>query len=338
MQSAILKLIALAALTLAAGAGLAAEQDGEFQGAKETEYPDWFKESFLELGEDIREAADAGKRAVLFFHQDGCPYCNALVERNLSQKDIRETMRKHFDVIALNMWGDRELTIGGKAYTEKSFAAALKVQFTPTLIFFDETGDIALRLNGYHPPQDFTLALEYVAGRKEKQGPYPEFLAANKQAPPAGELNEATFCSAADTADAQRPLAVLFEQKQCPNCDTLHERALAEQETRALLEQFDCIQLDMWSDTPIVTPANEHTKARDWAKTLGISYAPTIVYFDPQGNEVIRSEAFFKIFHTQSMMDYVASSAYKTEPSFQHYISARADALREQGIDVDIWR
>jgi len=86
--------------------------------------------------DDIAEAAAAGKRLLLVFHQDGCPYCNALVERNLSQKDIEQKVRKHFDVVAINMWGDRDvLTVGGEQYTEKTFAAALKVQFTPTLIF-----------------------------------------------------------------------------------------------------------------------------------------------------------------------------------------------------------
>ena len=49
------------------------------------------------------------------------------------------------------------------------------------------------------------------------------------------------------------------------------------------------------------------------------------------------SEAWFKIFHTQSLFDYVHSESYRTEPSFQRYISARADHLIEQGIDVDIW-
>ena len=53
---------------------------------------------------------------------------------------------------------------------------------------------------------------------------------------------------------------------------------------------------------------------------------------------MIRSEAWFRRFHTQSMMDYVLSGAHRDEPSFQRYISARAEAIRERGIDVDIWR
>ncbi|MEW8385293.1 MAG: thioredoxin, partial [Candidatus Thiodiazotropha taylori] len=34
--------------------------------------PSWFKNSFLDLGEDIEEAAEEGKRVILYFHQDGC--------------------------------------------------------------------------------------------------------------------------------------------------------------------------------------------------------------------------------------------------------------------------
>ena len=47
---------------------------GTFSGAKPTVYPPWFKESFLEFTDDIAEAAEEGKRVLLLFHQDGCPY------------------------------------------------------------------------------------------------------------------------------------------------------------------------------------------------------------------------------------------------------------------------
>ncbi len=69
-----------------------------------------------------------------------------------------------------------------------------------------------------------------------------------------------------------------------------------------------------------------------------MKYAPTIVIMDARGAEIIRSEAFFKVFHTQGMFAYAESGAYRKEPSFQRYLSARAEHLREQGKDVDIWR
>jgi len=71
---------------------------------------------------------------------------------------------------------------------------------------------------------------------------------------------------------------------------------------------------------------------------LIINYAPSIVLFDKQGKEIIRIEAMFKAFHTESVFDYVLSEAYKAEPSFQTYISHRADAIRETGETVDLWK
>ena len=35
--------------------------------------PAWFKDSFLDVREDIAEATKSGRRLMLYFHQDGCP-------------------------------------------------------------------------------------------------------------------------------------------------------------------------------------------------------------------------------------------------------------------------
>ena len=328
------------------GPGLAAEAErGAFHGAIATEYPAWFKDSFLDLREDVAEAANRKKRVVLLMTQDNCPYCNALVERNLAQKDIEQYLRKHFDVIALNIWGDREVVgLDGAKRTEKGFAEALKVQFTPTLLFFDEAGQTILRLNGYLPPARFKTALEYVAQRKETTIAYRDYAAARQPAATDGALIKEDFFQpppyrlARKKGKAARPLAVLFEQRDCPSCVELHKKVLSDPETRALMRTLDVVQLDMWSNTPVQTPQGKHQSARAWAKALDVKYAPTLVLFDTQGKEVIRSEAFFKVFHTQGIVAYVTEGAYKTEPNFQRYLSARADRLRQQGRDVDIWR
>jgi thioredoxin-related protein len=338
-------LLALVCLVAVMNPVVAAEEQklGKFFGAKDTEYPSWFKESFLDLREDIEEAKKGGKRVMLFFHQNGCPYCNALVERNLSQKNIEEKMRKNFDVVALNMWGDREVTYtNGDHYTEKSFAEALRVQFTPTLIFYDENGKVVLRLNGYRSPNRFTVDLDYVANQKEKEMAYLDFVKANfTPGPSSKEMHNEDFFSPPPfdlTRKAgSRPLAVFFEQKDCPDCDTLHTQVLPDADTRKIVKQFDNVQLDMWSATPVTTPSGEKTTAREWAKKLDIKYAPSIVIFNEKGEEVIRSEGFFKVFHTQGIFAFVLEGAYKQQPSFQRYLSERAEHFREQGKDVDIW-
>ncbi|MCW8949808.1 MAG: thioredoxin fold domain-containing protein [Sedimenticola sp.] len=326
---------------LSQGVGIAATPGGFF-GARETVYPAWFKESFLDIREDVAEATAAGRRVMLFFHQNGCPYCNLLVERNLSQQAIEQQMREQLDVIAVNMWGDRSvMDLSGQEQTEKTFAAALRIQFTPTLLFLNETGAVILRLNGYTPPETFKLALDYIGEKQEQQISYREYLAAHRPTVQGDKKlqSEPFFIDGPhDLSLIKGPLAIFFEQQDCPACNRLHQELLSDPEIRALAGQTHAVQLDMWSDTPIITPTGEKLTAREWAKQLSIAYAPSIVLFDSEAGEVIRSEAFFKRFHTASIFDYLLSGAYKTEPSFQRYISARAEHIREQGKDVDLWR
>ena len=107
------------------------------------EKPDWFANSFLDIREDISEAQDAGKRVLLYFYQDGCPYCKKLLETNFALQDTVTRTRENYEVIAINMWGDREVTdVSGKLTTEKEFSRALRVMFTPTLLFMDEQGEV----------------------------------------------------------------------------------------------------------------------------------------------------------------------------------------------------
>lgn len=335
----------LAAFSLHAAEPAAATKMGTYYGARTTEYPAWFKNSFLHLREDIDEARTHGKRVILMFTQDGCPYCSALVERNLSQREIEATMKEKFDVIAVNIWGDREVVgLDGRRYTEKTYSAAQKIQFTPSLLFFDETGKTVLRLNGYVPPARLQAALDWVGGRHENKTAFRDFVAARevpKQA--SGEMIQQDFFLKNTTdlrrrGKSARPLAVFFEQKDCPDCEVLHRRVLADPETRAAIAKFDNVQLDMWSREPIVTPQGKRMAVRDWVRQLGVNYAPGIVLFDSAGQEVIRWESSFRVFHTLGMFDYLTSGAYRKESSFQRFLAAKTEHIREAGLDVNIWR
>ena len=320
---------------------LPAAEKTELRGVGQFEIPAWFKSSFLDLPQDVAEAARGGKRLMLYFGQNGCPYCAELFNKNFSQAHIVEYTRQHFDAIDFNMWGDREVTdFSGKTMPEKELAAKLKVWFTPTLLFFNEQGEQVLRINGYYPPHQFLAALKYVGEKQEKHLTFKEYLA--KLSPPSakGALRSQPFFAKPPhdlgRNPSGKPIAVFFEQKDCAGCDRMHEVVQKNAVTMDLLKRYHVIQLDRWGDMPVVTPAGRKTNARAWADSLNIAYVPTAVLYDG-GKEVIRIEAMFKNFHVQSVLDYVVSGAYKTQPSLQRYIQARADHLREQGIVVDIW-
>lgn len=338
----------LAAFALqAATPGQAPARTGAYYGAQATEYPAWFKTSFLVLRDDVKEAAKANKRVMLLFNQDNCPYCSALVERNLSQREIETTMREKFDVIAMNLWGDREVVgLDGKSYTEKSYGAAMKVQFTPSLMFLDEQGEIVLRLNGYVPPARMQAALDWVGGKMEKKTAFRDFVAEREKSTPkksSGEMIPQDFFLKNVTdlrrkGQAAKPLAVYFEQKDCPDCQVLHHRVIADPEVKKALAKFDNVRFDMWARDMITTPDGKRMAVRDWVRELGVNYAPGIVLFNPAGKEVIRWESSFRVFHTMGMFDYVSGHDYQKEPSFQRYLAGVTEHIREQGRDVNIYR
>ena len=285
--------IVVSLLFLVSFANISAKTKGQYIGGINTEYPDWFKTSFLELPDDIDEATEAGKRLVLIFYQDGCPYCNALVERNFAQKNIVEKAKKNFDFIAINIWGDRPIVhVDGQEYVEKTYAEAMKVQFTPTVVFFNEQGEVVYRINGYHAPQRFNLELDYVTKHKQTKVSYRDFMIANRPKTKISKtLNDESFFSKTDydysnkASQKSRPFAVFFEQKDCPDCDYLHNKVLPDKKLQSVINQFDNTQLDIWSKTVVITPEGKKMTAREWAKKLDIKFAPTLVIFNKQGKE-----------------------------------------------------
>lgn len=323
---------------------MAAEQQGEYLGSIPSETPAWFKESFLDLIEDVEEAAENDKRVMLYFHQHGCPYCAKLINENFTDEKIKSYVQSHFDGITINMWGDREVvSVGSQTFTEKQFSLALKVQYTPTVIFLNEKGKTILRLNGYYPKDKFRIALKYVGDKLEKEQSFTQFMQSEINSKKAKKLikSDSLFIQTNDLTaqffNNQKSTAVIFETENCEACEVMHNKILADKTTRDIVTQLNNVQLNAFSKQTIKTPKGKTKTVAQWADELNLGYYPSIVLFDENGDEVMRIEAFIKTFHFQSVYDYVLEKAYLTEPSFQRYISARGERIRDQGFDTDIW-
>jgi thioredoxin-related protein len=305
--------------------------------------PPWFSESFLDLREDVREAARGGKRLMLYFGQDGCPYCKALMQTNFTQPQIVAKARRHFVAVALNIWGDREVTwFDGRAMREKEFARFLKVQFTPTLVFFDERGEVVARLNGYYPPHRFEAALDWVAGHMEGKTALRDYLQENAREPASEALHDEPFFMRPPydlrRKKGARPLAVLFETPYCAGCDEMHREGFGRPEIKAQLAKFDVARFSLGDSSVVVTPHGKKLPAAEWARELNITYTPSIVFFDASGREVFRIEAYLRPFHLAGSFDYVSSGAYASQPSFQRFLQAKAERMRGRGEPVELWK
>lgn len=288
--------------------------------------PSWFKLSFLDLREDLADARRENRGLIIYFGRHDCAYCKALLERNWGRQDIVAYTQRHFDVIAIDVLGHRHLTDPrGREMSEKNYAAQHKANFTPTLHIYDRLGKLALKITGYRPAYQFKAALEYVADDHHRQEGFAEYYARAEPAEGYGnpELNRQAAIRYSnklfDLSKSRKPLLVLFERPRCHACDVLHGGPLQNQQILRRLQQFNAVQLDSTSEQPIITPAGQRTTSGAWAKKLYLDYTPTLMFFNEQGNEVVRIDSVVWFYRLSNVLDYVLDKGYKHYPTFQQW-------------------
>ncbi|MGF1561018.1 MAG: thioredoxin family protein [Geminicoccaceae bacterium] len=99
----------------------------------------WFLDSFLEMQPDLEDSAAEGKRFAIIFEQKGCIYCKKIHEEVLSDPKINAYIRENYNIVQLNLWGDRAVVdFDGEELPEKDMARKWGVAFTPTILFFPD--------------------------------------------------------------------------------------------------------------------------------------------------------------------------------------------------------
>lgn len=325
----------IAALFLLMGIGLAQAQDPIVFDDEPLEeplvLPDWFKLSFLDLKDDILEARRGRRGLIIYFGMSKCPYCKAHLENNWGKRDIIAYTRAHFDVVAIDVRGQRPVSdVTGRSYNEKSYAVAKKANFTPSLLFFDKDGKEALKVSGYRPPYQFRAILEYVADGHHKKENFGTYLARAEAAFSYGKKelnpNPAFIAGPHDLQKlkTKKPLLAFFERGSCHACDVLHAGPMSNDKIHKQLEKLNVIQVDMESDTPIVLSNGKTMLSKQWASALGLNYAPTLMFFDENGQEIIRIDSVIWFYRLNGVLKYVTSGDYKKYPSFQVWREAKS--------------
>ncbi len=144
----------------------------------------WFLQSFLELQEDWRAAADHGRHFVVLWELKGCPLCLRLHQQLLGDADIASYIRSHFDVLQLNFIGSRKvLGFDGQEWPEKELARQQGVEGTPSMQIYALKGGPqgpreVLRIRGLPERERFLSMLRYVETRAYERQSFEEFSAA----------------------------------------------------------------------------------------------------------------------------------------------------------------
>lgn len=310
--------------------------NGTITGGAFYQIPGWFKESFLEIADDVIEANDSGKQVILFFHLDGCPYCQRTLEENFTHGPTKDFIQQHFDVIALNIRGDREIALNeDQSATEKELANTLKIQYTPTIVFLNSDNKPVLRLNGYRSPPAVKMALDYVSGHHYQQQSFSEYKRNNMKYAQYKLLDDPLFKKTTDLSVLDGPVAVIFEDDDCNECTRFHEKLLKRPEIRALLKRYTVLRLDAKSTAQMTDFDGKKTSARQFSEQLKMTYRPGVVLFD-EGEEVARIESLLYPFHFQMVLRYGLDKNHELYPNYLALSRVIQEKMLAEGKNVHV--
>lgn len=145
-----------------------------------------------------------------------------------------------------------------------------------------------------------------------------------------------------------KDLMVLIEQNGCPYCHEMHYVNFQRPELVDFIKaHYLVVQLDMWGAREVTDFDGEALEERDLMRKWGVSFTPTTMLFAQVPGEAAPQSwgearafmlpGYFKPFHHLSALQYVASDGYLEEPNFQRWLQGKADHMRENGEEVNVW-
>lgn len=299
------------------------------------EMPAWFKDSFLEIAEDAEEAGEADRHVMIFFNLNDCPYCARMLDESFRSEPNMGLIQTHFDVIALNVLGDREVVFNDEiTVTEKQLAEILEVRATPGVMFFDADNKPVARADGYRAPERFRQVLEYVAGKAYRDMSLQTFLDRNVAKDVYALRDNAVFSNTTDLASVPGPLMVILEDGGCYDCAEFHDGILADPRVGAEMAAYTVVRLDTGSQAMIIDPAGESMTAAGLADKHRMFYRPGILIFD-EGNLIRRMDSLIYPHHLKENLRYVSGGFYRSQ-AYQDYSAARTEELLSSGTDIDL--
>ena len=299
--------------------------------------PDWFKESFLDITDDVDEANEQNKHLMLFMDLNGCPYCARMLKESFFTKNnTSDFIKKQFDVININVQGSKEITWDEDTIlNERQLAQKLNVQYSPTIIFLDDKKNVVVRVNGYRSAKNFKYILDYVDGKHYKTMKLSKFKEKIKSKKLYKLKENKLFSNLTDLSKISSPLAVIFEDGGCTQCEYLHNTTLKNKEVIKEFKKFTVVRLDATSNDKIITPEGKVTTPKQWALDIDMSYRPGILLYDEK--ELISTiDALLYSHHFKELLRYVSGKYYDIYNGYLPYLRVRNKELTKKGINIDL--
>ncbi len=304
------------------------------------DYPDWFKETFYDLDDDIAEAGEEGKKGLMIlFTTQGCSYCARFIDVSLGDPELAGRVQKDFVAIGMEIFDDKMMTTpDGESMPIKAFAKSRGAEFAPTLLFFDTNGERVLRLPGYQTPERFGIVLDYVSGGHYEtvslRDYYQSLVAAEK--PDVKLIDDPMFASPPYSLAPNngKPTMVLLEKNGCVDCNAFHKDVLTLDKVRESLEKFNVVRLDIEdTSTEITLPNGTTTTPATFYADSALSRVPALMFYDESGKKALETDALVLESRMMNSINYTLDKAHEKDWTYQRFARTRSieRSLREQG-------
>ncbi|MDX1345310.1 MAG: thioredoxin fold domain-containing protein [Sedimenticolaceae bacterium] len=304
------------------------------------DYPEWFKETFYDLDDDIAEAGEEGKKGVMIlFTTQGCSYCARFIDVSLGDPELAARVQKDFVAIGMEIFDDKMMTTpDGESMPIKSFAKREGAEFAPTLLFLGTNGQQVLRLPGYQTPERFGIVLDYVSGGHYETASlreyYQSLVTAGK--PDVTLIDDPMFASPPYrlAPDNGKPTMVLLEKSGCVDCNAFHKDVLTIDKVRESLAKFNVVRLDIEdTSTEINLPDGTTTTPATFYADSDLSRVPALMFYDESGKKALETDALVLESRMMNSINYTLDKAHEKDWTYQRYARTRSieRSLKEQG-------
>lgn len=307
---------------------------GQIVGGKLHPLPDWFKESFLEIADDVDEASAEGKHVMLFFDLTGCPYCHRMLEESFMADPLSSYIQSNFDVIAVNIQGDLEIAFNDEiSVTEKELAKILKVHATPALLFLNDKNEIIVRVDGYRAPERFQQVLEFVATRSYRTAELADYLQAKLNRDVYQIRENPLFSNISDLSSIEGPVMLVFEDGSCYDCNEFHDVILTDERVQGELGPFTVVRLDADSSESMLDFNGNETTPAEFSRNYEMIYRPGVLLFD-EGKLLRRHDSLKYPHHLMESLRYVGGGHHK-KMDYRSFTSQLREELLNSGGTID---
>jgi thioredoxin-related protein len=310
---------------------------GEIVGGSAHIAPSWFKQSFLDIADDVDEATASNKHVLLFFQLNGCPYCDRMLTESFEAEPLTSFIQQNFDTISINVRGDREIAFNEDlVVTEKELSNTLNVRATPAIVILDSDNKQVVRVNGYRAPERFKLILEYVQSKSYRTEKLSEYISKNINKDIYQPKDNPLFSNITDLSLVKGALMVIVEDSSCYDCKEFYDGLLADSLVQKEMVPFTIVRIDASSNQVFIDVDGEQTTANKLVDKYQMIYRPGVLVFN-ENKLLRRHDSLTFPHHFKESLRFVAGEFYKKQ-SYGDYSQKRTEELLSQGVNIDLSR